>query len=60
MFITGLLPRGINWSTQSVKINKINIFLKDYCHKPLKITYINQDIDWTLPDNSIQRSPTPN
>ena len=55
MFITGLLPKGINWSTQSIKINKINTFLKNYFHKPIKITYISQEIDWTLPDNSINK-----
>ena len=47
-----LLPRDIHWSTRRVKINKTNDYLKDYCERSKKMTFMRQDPDWTLPDNS--------
>ena len=31
--VSGLLPRDIHWSTQRVKINETNDYLRDYCKK---------------------------
>ena len=33
VIVSGLLPRGIHWSTRRVKINEINDHLRDYCKK---------------------------
>ena len=31
IIVSGLLPRGIHWSTRRVKINETNDYLGDYC-----------------------------
>ena len=33
IFVSGLLPRDIHWSTRRVKINETNDYLRDYCKK---------------------------
>ena len=54
IIVNGLLPRDIQWSTLRVKINETNDYLRDYCKKNFKkITFMRQDPDWTLPDNSL-------
>ena len=51
--VSGLLPRDIHWSARRVKIKKTNAYLKDYCEKSNKMTFMPQDPDWILPDNSL-------
>ena len=53
VIVSGLLPRDIHWSTRRVKINKTNDYLKDYCERSKKMTFMRQDPDWTFPDNSL-------
>ena len=53
IIVSGLLPRDIHWSTRRVKINETNDYLRDYCKKFKKMTFMRQDPDWTLPDNSL-------
>ena len=53
VIVSGLLPRDIHWSTRRVKINETNDYLKDYCERSKKMTFMRQDPDWTLPDNSL-------
>ena len=53
VIVSGLLPRDIHWSKQGVKINKADAYLRDYCKKPNKKTFLRQDPDWTFPDNSL-------
>ena len=33
IFVSGLLPRDIHWSTRRIKINETNDYLRDYCKK---------------------------
>ena len=33
IIVSGLLPRDFHWSTQRVKINKTNDYLKGYCER---------------------------
>ena len=51
--VSGLLPRDIHWSTQKAKITETDDYLRDYCKKFKKMTFMCQDPDWTLPDNSL-------
>ena len=53
IIVSGLLPRDIHWSTRRVKINETNDYRRDYCKKFKKITFMRQDPDWTLPENSL-------
>ena len=53
VIVSELLPRPIHWSTQIVKIKKINACLKDYYNIFTKITFMSQDQDLTLADNSL-------
>ena len=53
VIVSGLLPRDIHWSTRSIKINETNAYLRDYCEKSNKMTFMRQDPGWTLPDNSV-------
>ena len=55
VIVSGLLPRGIHWSTGRVKINKTNAYLRDYCKKSDKVTFMSQSPDWTLSDNSLSK-----
>ena len=41
----------MHWSTRRIKINETNDHLRDYYKK--KLTFMGQDPDWTLPDNSL-------
>ena len=52
VIVSELLPRDIYWSKQRVKIKKTYAYMKDYCKKSTTITFISQDPDWTLPENS--------
>ena len=47
VIVSDLLPRDIHWSTWRVKINKTNAYLRDYCQKSNKMTFIYEDPDWT-------------
>ena len=53
VIVSGLLQRYIHWSTRRAKINKTNHYLKDYCERLKTMTFMRQDLDWTLPDNSL-------
>ena len=53
IIVSGLLPRDIHWSTRRVKINETNDYLRHYCKKSKKMTFMRQDPDWTLPDKSL-------
>ena len=53
VIVSGLLQRYIHWSTRRAKINKTNHYLKDYCERLKTMTFMHQDLDWTLPDNSL-------
>ena len=53
VIVSGLLQRYIHWSTRRAKINKTNHCLKDYCERLKTMTFMRQDLDWTLPDNSL-------
>ena len=53
VIVSGLLPRDIRWSTPRVKIDKTNAYVSDYCKKFNKITFMRQDPDCTLSDNSL-------
>ena len=53
VIVSGLLPRDIHWSKQGVKINNANAYLRDYYKKSNKKTFMRQEPDWTLPDNSL-------
>ena len=51
VIVSCLLPRDIHWSAQRVKIEKTNAYMRDYCKKSNKMTFMHQDLHWTLPDN---------
>ena len=51
--VSGLLPRDIHWSTRRVKISETNDYLRHYCKKSKKMTFMREDQDWTFPDNSL-------
>ena len=51
--VSGLLPRNIHWPAQRVEVEKTNAYLRDYCKKSNKVTFMRQDPDWTLPGNSL-------
>ena len=51
--VGGLLPRDIHWSARRVEIEKTNAYLRDYCKKSNKMTFMRQDQDWALPDSSL-------
>ena len=53
VIVSGLLPREIHWSKRRVKNNKTNASLRDYCKKSSKMSFMRQDLDWTLPGNSL-------
>ena len=53
IIVSGLLPRDIHWSKRRLKINETNDYLRDYCKKFKKMTFMGLDPDWTLPDNSL-------
>ena len=53
IIVSGLLPRDIHWSTRRVKINETNYYLRHYCKKSKKMTFMRQDPDWTFPDKSL-------
>ena len=53
VIVSSLLQRDIYWCTWRVKINKTNDYLKDYCERSEKMTFMCHDLDWTLPDNSL-------
>ena len=53
IIVNSLLPRDIHWSTRRTKINETNDYLRDYCKKLKKMTFLRQDPGWTLPDNSL-------
>ena len=53
IIVSSLLPRDIHWSTRRVKINETNDYLRPYCKKSEKMSFMRQDPDWTLPDNSL-------
>ena len=55
VIVSGLLPRGIHWSTRRVKLNKTNAYLRNYCKKSNKVTFMRQNPDWTLSDNSLNK-----
>ena len=55
VIVSGLLPRGIHWSTRRVKLNKTNPYLRNYCKKSNKVTFMHQNPDWTLSDNSLNK-----
>ena len=40
IIISILLPRDIDWSTQRVKVNKTNAYLRGYCEKSNKMTFM--------------------
>ena len=42
IIVSGLLPRDIHWSTRRVKINETNDYLRDYCKKIKKKTFMCQ------------------
>ena len=46
VIVSELLRRPIHWSTQIVKIKKINACLKDYYNIFTKITFMSQDKNW--------------
>ena len=40
VIVSGLLPRDIHWSTRRITINKTNDYLRDYCKKSKKMTFM--------------------
>ena len=42
IIVSGLLPRDFQWFTRRVKINKTNDYLKDYCKRSKKMTFMRQ------------------
>ena len=40
IIVSSLLPRDIHWSTRRVKINDTNDYLRDYCIKFKKLTFM--------------------
>ena len=63
--VSSLLPRDIHWSTRIVKINETNDYLRDYCKKEKKLTFMRQprlDFARQLSKHGtvLQRSPSVN